>query len=152
MSNQTLSLPITYAQINENEFEIGSEIINGDNVNIFVIASVKDIDDQQCCEKASIKYVLTDNEDKWEETELDPDDFIGAIVTGVEYDENKIQIQIHFQGRDTLIIIPENDHNGYYPHTFVIEFNKKIFQVEVGKNPIDLNNVAQILEKYEHRL
>jgi len=116
----------------------------GDDFNLFVdnpdgttelLVSIKDTTSQDCCEEAYIEY--------WQEIagvvkqitmDIDKTWFLGRHVCSVESDEDFDMVKcteiysgtlitITFDGGDQLLAMPVNKHNGYYPHTFVVEIN-----------------------------
>ncbi len=114
------------------------------NGEIILIVSCEDLSKQDCCEDACVEYYeTTDNKEVLVET---PKDITNNIITDIKYTNEYIsRLYIYFDNGEILVIEPNNNHNGYYPHTFEIKYMDKIIYEEVGKKPIDLNDVVSML-------
>ena len=129
-----------------------------DEHNEHQVASVTNTTSQRCYERVSIKYTVTrrNGDDRCfhscDDTSL-LNDFINQhvyhikVVTG-KYEEGHIEIL--FASGDCLSVKPVNFHNGYYPHDFVLTVCNLSCQVEVGKEPPNLEDVVKKLETLKY--
>ena len=130
-----------------------------DEHNEHQVASVTNTTSQQCCEHVSIKYTVTRRNgdvecfDSYDDGDDDDtsllNNFINQHVSHIklvtdEYEEGHIEIL--FASGDCLSVKPVNFHNGYYPHDFVLTVCNLSCQVEVGKEPPNLEDVVKRLE------
>lgn len=151
--------PVTRLFMAEDAFELWV----GDETPL---VSVRDESDQNCCEHAfvhvwpksaaacvgmdvvSVKYQLAGREGcpapdlvlEREEEEWGRCNNYEPVIT------------IGFASGEALHVAPVNNHNGYYPHTFIIAIDGRLGQVEVGKAPPDMHAVAARLAQFSHKL
>lgn len=131
-------------KVNDAEFAYSNceiyGIINGESV---LVISCEDISEQNCCEDACLEYYRIINN---EEVLIDEPEINNYTIIDIKYTDDQPRLFVYFKDEDPLIIEPNNNHNGYYSHTFEIKYMDEIIYAEVGKKPIDLNDVVSLLK------
>lgn len=162
---------VTRLDIREDQFELCARKGCGDEE---LVVSVRDGTQQLCCEDPGVRVQFKFSGDKETDAvsvqsafscgqETNADQFVDWCVMsvelvvdkGVEQQEEEEAPEVVITLREseasvsrhaTLLVRPFNHHNGYYPHNFVYQIWNDCSMFEVGKSPIDLQEVADYLE------
>ena len=135
-------------------FQLFGTDTNGDEQ---LLVCVEDVTDLCCCEDPGVTVCIHSNYDIVEDKD-DLDDYLGGTIQSIklletmEGYENSPVVMITLREKEdfetiTLVVEPYNNHrHGYYPHDFVYQIWKECHVFEVGKSPIDLEEVSNRLK------
>jgi len=133
--------------------------VSGNDKPVLVITTPE----RDCCEDFGVEvYYNKYSDDKYIEcTENECNKFIGWKINDVEYHEGDPSIYSGVYKRDfvgylvlhifnemeivQMLLIPYNNHNGYYPHTFLFKYYQIEKLIEIGKSPINMDDVVEQL-------
>jgi hypothetical protein len=79
-----------------------------------------------CCEKFNVNASFPDG--------MTRDDFVGAMITDIRWGEERSDEEYDYHmaeiimetTKGAMMLVVENEHNGYYPHNVIACFNHKV--------------------------